>query len=163
MLVQRHKESFAIENLKKLDVDSCWPRFYQDQVVNNKVVRKYETVFPGYMFVKFNRQEDEWKRINSVKGIRGILMCGDYVPSLPECFVNEMINKYTNGLIKLERKSNDPKYGDKLKIVNGPLSGRIGICEHSSHGRVILLLTLLGQESKLMINCKDVVPASGLG
>lgn len=154
------QEHWAVNNLKVLGFGAFWPRFAKVRLRGNKKVLSCRSVFPGYLFVEFDMEFDDWRRINGVYGVRRLMMLGDYVPAVPCGFVENIIRAAANGLIHEEEKIMGFRQGEVLKIVSGPLEGRIGICQMSETGRVSLLLSLLGRETKVIIRCDQVEPAT---
>jgi transcription antitermination factor NusG len=68
-----------------------------------------------------------------------------------------MIEISPTGVVEMQRPVEAVfKYGDTVKIIEGPLAGRCGIFQHSEKGRVALLLSLLSRETSVIMSANQV-------
>ena len=145
-----HKqEHWAIKNLKLIGFEAYWPRFVREKMRRGLLTDVYSPLFPGYLFVSFDIFKDPWRKINSAYGIRELMMSGDYVPAVPEGFVEGMARAAQDGLLREEDKTVRVCVGEMVKVLSGPLEGRIGRCEASADDRVVLLLNLLSKGTRV--------------
>ena len=156
-----HKqEHWAVKNLKLMGFEAYWPRFVKEKMRRGMLMDVCSPMFPGYLFVSFDIFEDPWRRINSAYGIRELMMSGDYVPAVPEGFVEGLQEAAQDGLLREEEKFVGVCVGEMAKVLSGPLEGRMGRCEFSADDRVVLLLSLLSRETRVSFPCSQVVAAS---
>lgn len=154
------QEHWASQNIHALGFDTYWPRFSSIVKKGNKSILRCKAVFPGYMFVEFDVDDGGWRRINGLHGVRRLMMSGDYVPALPVGFVENMLRVSENGIIEEEKNFMRICVGDVLRVTGGALEGKIGICQNSESGRVAILLTLLGRQTRVSLPQEMVEPAS---
>ena len=108
-----------------------------------------QPLFPGYLFVFLNLTKDNWRPINSTKGVVRILTSNGGLPqSIPTQFVENL----------LDRSNEDGKFlpmgelptGVMVKIQNGPFAGINARLDSSNTGeRTNLLLTLIGNNIRI--------------
>ena len=51
-------------------------------------------LFPGYMFIKFDRAETEWHKINSTYGVSRLITFNSILKSIPTIFVDQLMKRY---------------------------------------------------------------------
>lgn len=146
-----------MESLQRLEFESWWPR-YETTVKKSSLRNYYRGVFPSYVFVNFDTAFSDWKRVCSVFGVRRVLGASESGASaLPQGWVEAMIETSPTGIMEAPKTIGTVfKYGDTLKITDGPLAGRIGTFQHSEKGRVSMLLSLLSRETSVIIPAHQV-------
>lgn len=98
-------------------------------------------VFPGYLFVTFNRSAAAWRSINGTIGVRHIICAADHPLPLPGGFVEGLAQiADERGVLS---QAPDMKVGDKVQLICGPFAERIGTLQSlDAKGRVAVLLDL---------------------
>lgn len=90
-------------------------------------------IFPSYLFVAFDRAVTRWRAINGTRGVKCIVGMDNELPSpLPVGFIEAMQAVAHNGIMNMAEaleKVMQFNAGDRLKIVSGPLAGRVGMCQ----------------------------------
>jgi len=150
------QELWAYDNLRNIGFLAFWPRFMYERRKGMKKIQALKPVFPSYMFVAFDPDVDEWKKINRAYGVQKIIMCGDYIPFVPDAFIENMMKIARDGIMK-EKDNLSVQVGDRVKIVSGPLNGLDGICQLSESSRVSILLSLLGKENRVTLTPEQVI------
>lgn len=113
---------------------------------------RIESLFPTYMFVRFKRFSDDWRRIYALTGVDYILGFGPNAPSaMPDRVIEAVRNLCApNGCIyppepaPVDRTTPIP-CGTKVQLASGAMIGLTGICLWSDGKRVRLLLEILGR------------------
>ena len=156
---QPRKEEYARQNLHRQQFTSFCPRFRKVR----KHARREDVVlaplFPGYIFVLFDTERHAWRSINGTFGIRRVLSGDDANPQpVPEAVMRRLLarckGEIVTSLIEV------PEVGQSVRIVNGPLAERLGTIESlDDHGRVRVLLELLGSECSVRMDMSAVSPA----
>lgn len=102
-------------------------------------------VFPGYIFIKFGLDNENWRKINSTRGVNKLISFNvDGPAKIPEPLMEGFMARCDEKQI-LKPISNWKK-GEKARIVNGPFSDFIGQVEELvSEDRVRLLFNLIEQ------------------
>lgn len=150
-------EPWVIESALRGGFEGFWPRF---ELIRRRGAgsKYYKGVFPGYMFLSFDTDDDDWRRVCRINGLRRILGANEHgARSLPLGFVENMIEAAPSGIIDMPDVGGIKfNYGDKLKITEGPMAGRVGIFQHSEKDRVAILLSLLGRETRIILPLSSV-------
>lgn len=155
-------EAWAIKNARAQAFEVFWPRYELQRKVGS--AKYYKGVFPGYIFVNFDVFDDSWRGICHTFGIKRVLGATDYgASSIPYGFVENMIEAAPDGLIDIPKQECLKfNYGDKLKVIDGPFAGRVGIFQQSEKDRVALLLSLLGRETRVYFAIDKVTYAGAV-
>lgn len=132
-------------------------------MLRGKPITQRLPLFPHYVFVMFDKDNDVWQKINKAKGIKRLIGCDErYVTPLPEGCVEELKSRMDlTGNVPLESSINaildfTPKM--KLEITDGPFAGNIATyCNHSGN-RVSLLFTLLNRQIKVELPINSIKP-----
>ena len=143
------QEKIAKQNLK----NQGYGTFCPIANINNQLI----FLFPGYLFVQLNEKTQNWSPINSTKGVSHFVKFGLYFASVSDNIIN--LIKF-NQKATLEKLKNLKKFksGDKVVINDGVLKNCIAIFKcFKSDERVILLMNLIGQQQKLIVNKDSVI------
>jgi len=114
-------------------------------------------LFPRYLFVSLDPEASRWWAIRSTVGVSN-LVCFDNQPAtVPETIINEIMDREDdNGLVKTHAGCAF-KAGDRVRIIDGPLSDQEGLFDSTSdEERVFILLNLLGREVKVRVPLETV-------
>lgn len=153
-----NQELLAVENLRNQNFETFFP-VYQKKRQDKKsgiIFDQTLPLFPSYVFVKFDVEGCRWLKIASTRGVKSFVgYTDDYLSPLPQGCVEEIIARADqSGVVPIV-----PVFEDllkftpnmKLKIKNGSLAGLVGTyCNHSGN-RVVLLLTLLNQKTRVSL------------
>lgn len=145
------QEKLAIYNLEDQGFETFLP-LYKRRKRGEWLIT---SLFPGYLFIKLDLSDMNWKSVNGTRGVKRIMCMDPETPSpVPlEIMATLMHTEFVEDLEKVFAP------GDKLKISEGMFKGHIGTCEISSHKRVTLLLNILGGERRVQIDATKVVMA----
>ena len=105
-------------------------------------------LFPGYMFVKFNRAESEWHKINSTYGVSRLITFNSILKSIPSSFVDSLMKRcdLSGKLLSIQKLKN----GDQVKISKGPFANFIATVEtYETDQRIWILMDLMGRKTKI--------------
>lgn len=103
-------------------------------------------LFPGYLFVRFDRDRDQWRPICHTRGVYRLFSASPERPiPVPRGVVEAIRAKAApNGVIyPLEPERTIPP-GTKLRITGGAFEFHTGVCQWTGQDRVGLLLQILG-------------------
>ena len=109
-------------------------------------------LFPRYLFLHMDLPSSRWQAISSTVGVHALLCHGGLPVPVPEGVVEELRARETgDGLVPL-RSLVVLERGMRLRVVDGPLTDRVGVYEKMTSGeRVVLLLQLLGREVRVTV------------
>jgi transcription antitermination factor NusG len=114
-------------------------------------------VFPGYLFVSFDRSASAWRSINGTLGVRHVIAAADCPLPLPQGFV-EGLAQLTDERGVLCR-ANDLKVGGRVQLLCGPFAERIGTLQDlDAKGRVAVLLDLFSTRVPLKVRVQEIMP-----
>ncbi len=115
-------------------------------VKGGKQTVKEEKIFPGYVLIKMDLNDETWGLIASTEGVRGFVKVDKYPRPLPENEV-KAIMKY----MEVEQPSYQSSFsvGEAVKITDGPFSDFIGSIQRidDSKGKMTVLISFLGREA----------------
>lgn len=121
---------------------------------NDKGEKEIERkLFPSYVLVKMVMNDETWHIIRNTTGVTGFVGPGSRPVPLSEAEVERM---------GVEVRTIEIKFavGDSVRIVDGPLSGFIGLVEEISEDlkKVKVSASLFGRETKVELNSDQVKP-----
>ena len=141
---QPRKEALAALHLGRQSFDFFLPRYRKTR----RHARKFDTVlaplFPGYIFVRFDREQSSWRSINGTFGVRRLL-CGEggALQSMPSRVVEALQARCKGDVFEPANDSLRP--GEQVRILQGPFTDLIAQVQSlDDRGRVALLLDVLG-------------------
>src|SRR5262249_32226546 len=103
-------------------------------------------LFPGYLFVWVVRG---WWDARWAAGVRGLLMDGEAPARVPDAVISEIRSRERGGFVVLP-KARGLAPGTRMKVLQGPLQGQIGLLAAlRPHERVVMLLQLFGGEQRV--------------
>jgi transcriptional antiterminator RfaH len=121
-------------------------------------VRNNKPLFPGYMFISFNRLEQKWHKINNTYGVSRLVTFNSILKSVPSPFIDNLMKRYdlSGKLLPIEKM----KKGDKVKILEGPFANFIATIEtYETEQRVWLLMDLMGRKMKIQTSSNTLQPS----
>ena len=151
--VAQHKPNhhrIAQQNLEKQGFKTFLPLLEITKRKANEFISEKKPLFPGYIFVSFDRSFNRWIKINHTKGITRLISVNNTPQSISADFINSLRVRNVASKDKLSQ-------GDKVEIVKGPFVNLIGVIEKASpQERVTLLFELMGQKIITSVSSKDV-------
>ncbi|CAI9084434.1 transcriptional activator RfaH [Candidatus Methylacidiphilum fumarolicum] len=153
--VHPKKEKFAIENLKKENIEVFFPQILYKKIRSKKSCLVLEPLFPGYLFAKFNLLS-KLIFVRSAKGVRTVVHFGSTYPVVPECFITELKTQFgEQGIKMVQEKVN---IGSKINIAEGPFKGFscIVLGFVPARERIKVLLEWLGRTVQTEIKYDDI-------
>lgn len=139
----------AVDNLGAQGFDTYMPLM---KVSNEKGIIRTIPMFGRYMFVQFDIDKQDWRKIWNTRGVSGLICMDPEWPSpVPEEVIAEMKRQEeTAGCVTaIDRVF---KVGDRVEIKVGAFAGHSGLLDFSSSKRVSILLHLLGGQTKVYID-----------
>jgi len=138
-------------NLQGQEIENFLPRLETYEHRQGTMVHRIKPLFPNYLFAKF-RLEHHYYKVKWTRGVNRVLGNGSGPISISEQVVSTIQEKVgENDLIRLE---DEWKEGDTLQVTSGPFKDLMGIFQKkmSSHGRVRILLSLIGVDVPVQIS-----------
>ena len=114
----------------------------------SRFINTSKPLFPGYMFIKFDRAESDWHKVNNTYGVSRLLTFNSILKSIPTKFVDSLMKRYDSSgkLIPIEKLKN----GDQVTVLKGPFANFIATVEkYEDDQRIWVLMDLMGRETKI--------------
>ena len=140
------QEIRAKKHLENQDFQVFLPIISIEQGSNKSRSEKLEVMFPRYIFVKLN-QEDDWSCIRSTMGVSKIIYFGQRIARVPYQLITYLKLKSDQaGVFKQKKIERDFQKGEKIIIKKGAFQGMEAIfISKNSKNRVRLLLNFTNQ------------------
>jgi len=149
---QTKRENSAAGYIRKeLNLDVVAPQIRYTKVTRRGKVLWKEAMFPGYLFVKFRRDQHE-KAVCYAPGVLKLVKFGEYVPTIEEEFVQQVSDIVgERGVLDLEHGIEE---GGEYEVADGVLKGVVGeVLEVLSGGqRVMMLMDMIGGQRKIEVD-----------
>jgi len=103
------------------------------------VIRYY---FPGYIFVRFDKDRERWQSIHYTRGVSRLFTCGEVPTRIRGGVIERMIAEAVRDDFAIDDKLNEIVFeaGQAVKITAGPFAGLSGVVKASSHEKISVLL-----------------------
>lgn len=123
------------------------------------MLRKFEPLFPGYMFIKAKTGSAPWQKINSTLGVSKLIMGLNGRPAIiPSEFIEKLHARMDDqGQIIAPQMI---PVGTKVQITSGPFAewfAEVEACEKGE--RVNLLLSFMGRVVRTNLSLNEVKTA----
>lgn len=120
---------FLIETeIAKLGIDGYVPKEKRFIRRRGRKIEKVSALIPGYAFVAFDPDRDEWEKLAEIDGIEDIVCCGEIPLRLgrkDESLVDLLRNGEAAGGFDRTIPATTFKIGEKVEITQGPLAGLV--------------------------------------
>ena len=115
-------------------------------------------LFPGYLFVAFDRQRDPWGKLRTTRGVADLLMTGPEQPAqVPVGDVEALMARGRVGDGVIDPRVVPPAWaGRKVRLLTGPFESFEGLCDAADQDRVHVLLDLFGRQTPVWVSTADV-------
>ena len=111
--------------------------------------------FPGYLFVRLDRLQDNWYSIRSTRGVARLVTFGNEPAVVPADLINRLHAHEREAPVACQFSC-----GDAVRITEGPFSELEAIfLRNDGEERAILLLTLLHREQRLKMPLRSIKSA----
>ncbi|MDA9178362.1 transcriptional activator RfaH [Amylibacter sp.] len=145
----------AAKNLNRQGFETFLPLHDTTSRRTSRFINTSKPLFPGYMFIKFDRTESVWHKINSTYGVSRLITFNSILKSIPTIFVDHLMKRYdsSGNLLPIKKL----KKGDQVKLLKGPFANFIATVEkYEDDQRIWVLMDLMGRKTKI------ITPSDGL-
>ena len=128
-----------------LAFETFCPQLHRIKLVRGVRARVVTTLFQGYAFARFDRDRDDWGRIQTVDGVMGIYKHENVPVAVPEAEVRTFQRAEAAGVFDLTSSAANFRQGDEVEIEQrGPFHGLVArIKSAKAKRRVEILLDTL--------------------
>lgn len=143
------QETIAAEQLANQNYHIFLPK----AIIKNKT----QVLFPGYIFIELDDKVQNWTPIRSTKGVLNFVRFGLKFAKVPNSIINTIKIQQQRTIEKMIDICSHQQ-GDLVEIQSGAFKGQKAIFQnYSASDRVVILLSILGQESIFEVNEQQVV------
>ena len=139
----------AVKNLNRQGLETFLPLHETTSRRLSRFINTSRPLFPGYMFIKFDRAESKWHKINSTYGVSRLITFNSILKSIPTIFVDHLMKRYdlSGKLIPIQKL----KKGDQVTVLKGPFANFIATVEkYEADQRIWILMDLMGRKTKII-------------
>ena len=138
----------AAKNLNRQGFETFLPLHEATSRRLSRFINTSKPLFPGYMFIRFDKTESEWHKINSTYGVSRLITFNSILKSIPTTFVDHLKKRYdlSGKLIPVKKL----KKGDQVTVLKGPFANFIATVEkYEADQRIWILMDLMGRKTKI--------------
>ena len=138
----------AAKNLNRQGFETFLPLHDATSRKLSRFINTSKPLFPGYMFIKFDRAESEWHKINNTYGVSRLITFNSILKSIPTRFVDSLMKRYdlSGKLLPIQKL----KKGDEVRVLKGPFANFIATVEqYEADHRIWILMDLMGRKTKI--------------
>ncbi len=145
-------ERQALTHLERQGYCCYLPRLRATRKVRGKLQAHVEPMFPRYLFISLDTSSDNWAPIRSTVGVSRLVRFGIEPTVVPDSLIQMLMDREDEqGLLAPPRRVFEP--GERVRIYEGPFKDYEAIfLAKNSNERVIVLLSILGKDSRVAID-----------
>ncbi len=119
-----------------------------------KVVDK--RMFPGYVLIKMELDDDSWYVVRNTPGVSGFVKSGTKPLPVQTEEIDNVLEEM--GLRKEKGISVDFEEGDKVKVIDGPFEDFIGVVQeiNTQQRKVKVLVSMFGRETPVELDFTQI-------
>ena len=143
-----NSHNIAAKNLSRQGFEIFLPLHDTTSRRTSRFINTSKPLFPGYMFIKFDRAESVWHKINNTYGVSRLITFNSILKSIPTIFVDHLMKRYdlSGKLIPIQKL----KKGDHVTVLKGPFANFIATVEkYEADQRISILMDLMGRKTKI--------------
>ena len=139
----------------KIIIDIKVPTHEAVQIKDGKKATVKEKIFPGYILVKMELDDDTWSTVRTTQGVTGFVGIGNKPTPLPEKEV-QVIMKFSQTVAPTYKARFTVK--EAVKIIDGPFAEFIGTVDsiNEEKGKVTVLVSIFGRETPVELDFLQV-------
>jgi transcriptional antiterminator RfaH len=146
----------AKENLIRQGFEIFLPLHNSTSRRSSRFINTSQPLFPGYMFITFDRTKTEWHKINNTYGVSRLVSFNSILKSVPTTFVDNLKKRYdlSGKLIPMQKL----KKGDQVSVLTGPFANFIATIEkYEDDQRIWVLMDLMGRKTKIQTPSDNLI------
>ena len=138
----------AAKNLTRQGFETFLPLHDTTSRNVSRFVTTTQPLFPGYMFIKFDRTESKWHKIKNTYGVSRLVTFNSILKSIPTIFVENLRSRFdASGKLLPTKKFIK---GEQVKVSRGPFADFIATVEtYETEQRIWVLMELMGRITKM--------------
>ncbi len=114
-----------------------------------------ERIYPGYVLVQMDLNDDVWYVVRSTRGVTGFVGTGTNPAPIAEVEVQTLMKVMSMDSPKFETKFSE---GDAVKIIEGPFADFLGKIDevNEEQGKLKVLVSVFGRETPVELDFTQV-------
>jgi len=149
------QEFIAEQSLKSLGANVYLPLYFKKVKKNKEKIEVLSPLFSGYLFAQFS-VVNLYHKVRYTRGVKCVLGNNEGLWTINDQKIEDIKERETNGIVRLTRREDKFKCGDRILIDEGDFDGWEGVFfeELPDHERAIIMLTNVSYTSKLIVSKK---------
>lgn len=139
-----------------LGFETFCPTFEKERHHNHRLERVTRPLFPRYLFAKFDRIKSDWGKIMDTKGVSDVLRDLSGTPYIVRDSVMDALRRFLATPAAANDHAPMIKFGDKVRLLEGPFRGFEGLFCEDANTRVMVMLNLFGRPTKVSIGKSEI-------
>jgi transcriptional antiterminator RfaH len=138
----------AAKNLTRQGFETFLPLHKTTSRKLSRFINTSKPLFPGYMFIRFDKAKSKWHKINNTYGVSRLITFNSTLKSIPNSFVDSLMKRYdlSGELLPIQKL----KKGDRVTVLKGPFANFVATVEkYEDDHRIWVLMDLMGRMSKI--------------
>ena len=138
----------AAKNLTRQGFETFLPLHDCTSRKLSRFINISKPLFPGYMFIRFDRSNSKWHKINNTYGVSRLVTFNSILKSISSSFIDDLMMRYdlSGKLLPIQKL----KKGDQVKLLKGPFANFVATVEtYEDDQRIWVLMDLMGRKSKI--------------
>ena len=138
----------AVKNLNRQGFETFLPLHDTTSRRLSRFKNTSKPLFPSYMFIRFDRAESEWRKINNTYGVSRLITFNSILKPISTRFVDNLMKRYdlSGKLLPMQKL----KKGDQVMVLKGPFANFIATVEkYEADQRICILMDLMGRKTKI--------------
>lgn len=146
------QEQAARENLARQGYSVYLPRIKRLKRIRGHQQAQLEPLFPRYLFLQPGSSAHSIAPVRSTSGVATIVRFGQEPAVMRPETLNHIADFETRWNQSEDIEISPFKCGGRVRVVDGPLSGLEGLISGVSHERVVVLMQLLGTDTRVSVS-----------
>jgi transcriptional antiterminator RfaH len=149
----------ATKNLNQQGFETFLPLHDTTSRKLSRFINTSKPLFPGYMFIRFDRTESDWHKINNTYGVSRLITFNSILKPIPTRFVDNLMKRYdlSGKLLPMQKL----KKGDQVMVLKGPFANFIATVEkYEDDQRMWILMDLMSRKTKIQTSSDNLQPSN---
>jgi len=145
----------ALKNLNQQGFETFLPLHTITSRKASRFTNLKRPLFPGYMFITFDKTNIDWHKINNTYGVLRLITFGSILKSVPTTVINNLMKRCDlSGKLLPDKRL---KSGDRVKVLKGPFTNFIANVEtYENDQRIWVLMDLMGRHAKIQTSVENL-------
>lgn len=149
------REALAEANLTRQGYEVFHPVIKRTIRHARQFHQRQMSLFPRYLFVRFDPGKAPWRSINGTLGVAALLTMAGQPAEVPDLIVEELAKLYGTGAGSEGAFS----VGDRVRLMAGPFAGVLAtVSKLDGRGRIEVLFEMLGMSVSAKVDTTNSSP-----